>query len=39
MGKLAFQWFYWHMLLPGRELPGISSQFQIAGKDTTLIET
>ena len=23
LGKLAFQWLYWHALLPGRELPGI----------------
>ncbi|HZE07020.1 MAG TPA: FAD/NAD(P)-binding oxidoreductase [Solirubrobacteraceae bacterium] len=34
MAKLAFQWLYWHMLLPGHELPGIGSEFQIAGKDT-----
>ena len=37
VGKLAFQWIYWHMLLPGHEMPGISSQFQMAGKDTELI--
>src|SRR6266498_2170388 len=23
LGKLAFQWVYWHALLPGREIPGI----------------
>jgi sulfide:quinone oxidoreductase len=34
MAKLAFQWFYWHMLLPGRDLPGVSNTFDIAGKDT-----
>ncbi len=28
MAKLAFQWIYWHMLLPGRDLPGISTQFR-----------
>ena len=22
MAKLAFQWVYWHMLLPGRDMPG-----------------
>ena len=22
MGKLLFQWFYWHVLLPGRNIPG-----------------
>ncbi len=34
MAKLAFQWFYWHMLLPGHDLPGVSSAFDTAGKDT-----
>ncbi|HET8979642.1 MAG TPA: FAD/NAD(P)-binding oxidoreductase [Solirubrobacteraceae bacterium] len=34
MAKLAFQWLYWHMLLPGHDLPGIGSEFQIAGKET-----
>jgi sulfide:quinone oxidoreductase len=37
VAKLAFQWIYWHMLLPGREMPGISPQLQMAGKDTDLI--
>ena len=23
LGKLMFQWFYWHALLPGRDIPGI----------------
>ena len=23
LGKLAFGWLYWHVLLPGREIPGI----------------
>ena len=39
MAKLAFQWVYWHMLLPGRDMPGISSQLQLAGKDTSLLAT
>ena len=39
LGKLGFQWVYWHMLLPGHDLPGISSQFRIAGKDTGPITT
>ena len=39
MAKLAFQWVYWHMLLPGRDMPGISSQLQLAGKDTSLLTT
>ena len=25
LGKLMFQWVYWHALLPGRDIPGISS--------------
>ena len=37
MAKLLFQWAYWHVLLPGREVPGIGSQLQLAGKDTTLL--
>ena len=37
IAKLAFERIYWHMLLPGRELPGISSQLQLAGKDVDLI--
>jgi sulfide:quinone oxidoreductase len=37
LAKLAFQWIYWHVLLPGRELPGISAQLQSSGKDTDLI--
>ncbi len=35
LGKLAFQPLYWHMLLPGRDIPGIGSQFSTAGKDLT----
>jgi len=32
LAKLAFQSLYWHMLLPGRELPGISAQLRRHGK-------
>jgi sulfide:quinone oxidoreductase len=32
LGKLMFQWLYWHVLLPGREIPGIGSQMRTAGK-------
>ncbi|HEY6279280.1 MAG TPA: FAD/NAD(P)-binding oxidoreductase [Streptosporangiaceae bacterium] len=31
-GKLAFQWLYWHMLLPGRDIPGIPAGMTLAGK-------
>jgi sulfide:quinone oxidoreductase len=33
MGKLMFEWVYWHVLLPGRELPGVSNEMSMAGKE------
>jgi sulfide:quinone oxidoreductase len=35
LGKLMFQWFYWHSLLPGRDIPGIGSTMPTAGKTAT----
>jgi len=32
LGKLMFQWIYWHALLPGRELPGIPTTMSMTGK-------
>jgi sulfide:quinone oxidoreductase len=32
LGKLAFQWLYWHALLPGRELPGIGPAMPTSGQ-------
>jgi sulfide:quinone oxidoreductase len=32
LGKLAFQWAYWHALLPGRTIPGIGPTMPTAGK-------
>jgi len=32
LGKLMFQWFYWHVLLPGRDIPGVGSDMPTAGK-------
>jgi sulfide:quinone oxidoreductase len=32
LGKLAFQQFYWHSLLPGYDVPGISSAMPVSGK-------
>ena len=32
LGKLMFQWLYWHLLLPGRDIPGISPRMRMAGK-------
>ncbi|HET9101928.1 MAG TPA: FAD/NAD(P)-binding oxidoreductase [Solirubrobacteraceae bacterium] len=36
LAKLAFQSIYWHVLLPGYGLPGISSQMRHAGTPTAL---
>lgn len=33
LGKRAFGWFYWHGLLPGHDIPGISAAMPTAGKD------
>ena len=33
LGKLMFQWFYWHALLPGRDIPGVGPDMPTAGKD------
>jgi sulfide:quinone oxidoreductase len=32
LGKLMFQWVYWHALLPGREIPGLGPAMPTAGK-------
>jgi sulfide:quinone oxidoreductase len=32
LGKLAFQWVYWHALLPGREIPGLGPAMPTRGK-------
>src|SRR6516165_7131963 len=32
LGKLLFQWFYWHTLLPGRDIPGVHSDMPRHGK-------
>jgi sulfide:quinone oxidoreductase len=32
MAKLMFQWLYWHVLLPGRDVPGIGARLKTAGK-------
>jgi sulfide:quinone oxidoreductase len=33
LGKLMFQWFYWHALLPGRDIPGVGPDMPTAGKE------
>jgi len=37
LGKLAFEWLYWNILLPGRPMPGIPTQMRLAGKDRRLL--
>jgi sulfide:quinone oxidoreductase len=32
LAKLAFAALYWHALLPGRHIPGVSAQMSMAGK-------
>jgi len=32
LGKLMFEWVYWHALLPGHDLPGIGPAMPTAGK-------
>ncbi len=34
LGKLMFQWLYWHVLLPGRDIPGLGAAMPQAGKKT-----
>ncbi len=33
MGKLAFRWIYWNMLLKGVHIPFVSAEMQTAGKN------
>ncbi len=32
LGKLMFEWVYWHGLLPGRDIPGIGTTMPMTGK-------
>lgn len=32
LGKAAFEWMYWHLLLPGRGVPGAGGELSLAGK-------
>lgn len=32
VGKLAFRWVYWNLLLPGRDIPGVAPQMTMTGK-------
>jgi sulfide:quinone oxidoreductase len=39
LGKLLFQWVYWHALLPGRDLPGIGPAMPLAGKNREIVNS
>lgn len=32
IGKLAFRWVYWNLLLPGHDIPFVGAQMQMRGK-------
>ncbi|HEX7019687.1 MAG TPA: FAD/NAD(P)-binding oxidoreductase [Gemmatimonadaceae bacterium] len=32
LGKLAFRWVYWHVLLPGRDIPFVGARMSMRGK-------
>jgi len=34
LGKIAFKWIYWHMLLKGRHIPFVSAKMQESGKES-----
>ena len=35
LGKLAFRWMYWNLLLKGIPMPGITTRMSMVGKKTT----
>jgi sulfide:quinone oxidoreductase len=39
LGKLLFQWMYWHVLLPGRGIPGVPEDMPTSGKDRQPVTT
>lgn len=36
VGKMAFKWVYWNILMPGRQMP-VSAHMTLSGKDTDLL--
>ncbi len=32
LGKLAFRWVYWNVLLPGHDIPGVAPRMSLRGK-------
>ncbi len=37
MGKMAFRWVYWNVLMPGRPMP-VPAHMSLSGKDTTMLD-
>jgi sulfide:quinone oxidoreductase len=33
LGKLAFRWIYWNVLLPGRDIPAVGPKMSLGGKE------
>jgi sulfide:quinone oxidoreductase len=33
LGKLAFRWIYWNVLLPGRDIPAVGARMSLRGKE------
>jgi sulfide:quinone oxidoreductase len=38
LGKLAFKYIYWHILLPGYPIPLVGSQMSVSGKNMKVLE-
>jgi sulfide:quinone oxidoreductase len=36
MGKLAFKWIYWNMLITGKHIPFVPTKMRVEGKETEL---
>ncbi len=36
LGKLAFKWLYWNVLMPGHDIPAVGAQMSMAGKQPVL---
>jgi sulfide:quinone oxidoreductase len=36
VGKLAFRWVYWNVLLPGYDIPGVGPQMSMRGKQVQI---
>lgn len=39
LGKLAFRWIYWNVLLPGRDIPAVGPRMSMRGKQAPMKPT